>query len=57
MISSGNNEVIRGGGGRADKIFKNSSKMLKNKKFEIQTHIRAIKELMFLTPGAKRAFN
>lgn len=45
--------------GRADKMFKNLSKCKKskNKKFKIQTCIRATKKPTFLTPSAKETFN
>ena len=46
-------EVVRGG---SDKNLSKSKKS-KNTKFGIQTHIGATREPIFLTPGAKKAFN
>ena len=46
-------EVVRGGGDRN----LSKSKKSKNTKFEIQTRIGATEKPIFLTPGAKEAFN
>ena len=54
---AGDNEVFRGGGGRADKTIVNLSK---NKKFKKSTHVPnvgATGKPNFLTPNAKKAFN
>ena len=52
-------EVVGGGGRRVDETGKNSStsKKSKNEKFENLTYIGATGELMFLTLGARDAFN
>ena len=50
-----NNEEVGGGDGKADD--KNLSKKPKNTKYGIQMRIGAIEEPIFLTPGAKKAFN
>ena len=59
VSGANNNEVVGGGDGKADKMGKNSSKSKKskNEKSENSTHIRAMEEPMFLTSGAKEAFN
>ena len=46
-------EIVGGGGGRNLSKFKKS----KNAKSGIQIRIRAMEEPIFLTPGAKEAFN
>ena len=54
-----NNEIVENGGSRANETVVNSSKS-KNKKSKKSTHmpnIGTIKELNFLTPDAKKAFN
>ena len=47
-------EVV-GGGGKADD--RNLIKKSKNAKSGIQTRIKVTEEPVFLTPGAKKAFN
>ena len=55
------NKTIKRGGSKADEMTKNLSmcKKLKNTKSNISMHtnIRATKEPIFLTLGAKKAFN
>ena len=53
-LEADDNKVV-GGGDKVDN--KNLSKKSKNAKFEIQIYIGAMRELTFLTPGAKEAFN
>ena len=56
---TGNNEVVRGGGGRVNKIVVNSSKF-KNEKSRKPIHILnigAMRKPNFLTPNAKKAVN
>ena len=52
----GADEVI-GGNGKADDRNLSKSKKSKNAKFEKQTRIRATEKPIFLTPGAREAFN
>ena len=59
MFRAGNNEVVKGGGGRADETVIDSSKF-KNKQSMKLTHmpnIQATKKPNFLTSNAKKAFN
>ena len=59
MFRVGNNEVVRGGGSRADEMVVDLSKF-KNKKSRKSTHVSnvgATGEPNFLTPDAKKAFN
>ena len=60
MFRADDDEVVGGvGGRRADETVKNlsKSKKLKNEKSENLTRIGATGEPMFLTPGAREAFN
>ena len=53
------NEVVGGDGGKANKTVKNSSKFkkFKNEKSKNLICIGATGKPMFLTPGARKAFN
>ena len=53
------NEFVEDVGSKANGTIKNSSKSkkLKNNKSENSTRIEAMEEPIFLTPGAKEAFN
>ena len=56
---AGNNEVVKGGGYRANTLSKNlsKSKKLKNDKSEILTNIGAIKKPIFLISSIRKVFN
>lgn len=53
-----NDKIVRVSN-RGDKTFKNlsKSKKLKNKRFKNLIYIKAIEELIFLTPNTKKLFN
>ena len=59
VFKADGNKIVGGDSGRADETGKNSSKSkkLKNEKSEDLMYIRAMGEPMFLTPGARDAFN
>ena len=57
IFKAGNNEFVRGGGGRADEIIVNLSKNKKSRKSTHVPNIGAMGEPNFLTPDAKKAFN
>ena len=50
-------DKVVGGGGKAEDQNLSKSKKSKNVKFEVQTHLGAIREPIFLTPDAREAFN
>ena len=52
-----NNDEVVGSGGKADDRNLSKSKKLRNAKSGKQTRIRAMEELIFLTPSAREAFN
>ena len=54
-----NDEVVRGGGGKADKTMRNSSKSKKskNEKSEVQTCIGATGKHILLNSSSKKVFN
>ena len=54
-----NNEVVKGGGGKADEMVVDSSKSKKNKskKLTCIPNIRTMEKLIFLTPNIKKTFN
>ena len=54
---AGNDEVVGGGGGRADETVVNLSKNEKSKKSMCMPNIKATGKPNFLTPDAKKAFN
>ena len=57
IFKANNNEVVSDDGSRANKIIVN---LFKNNKFRNSTcmpNIKATKELIFLTPNTKKAFN
>ena len=56
-FKAGNNEVVGGGGDRADKIIVDLSKNKKSRKLTCMPNIGATGKLNFLTPNAKKAFN
>ena len=59
VFRADDNKIIGSGSDRVDEIVKNSfkSKKSKNEKPENLTHIRAPGKSIFLTSGAKEAFN
>ena len=54
---AGNDEVVRGNGGKADETIMNSSKNKKSKKSTRVPNVGATEEPNFLTSNAKKAFN
>ena len=54
---AGNDEVVGGGGGRADETVVNLSKNEKSKKSTRVSNVGATGEPNFLNPDAKKAFN